>query len=262
MSLPGGVWQQGELRHDFVFRTVNGHLELSLAEAASRVTDVPGQVTHVLHAALAKIAGQVPDLALVDGLSVGDRQFLMTRLASHLGLGQVWLSTECVFCKSHFDFSLDYAEIPVKRAGEGYPFTEIELSIGIRRVRVPTGADQRAVRVCGDEDTARRMLAERCLGALDESLTLQDVTRIELALEALAPELATQAAGICPECGGTNAVAIDPYFCLGRVGSELFVEIHQLAAHYHWSEAEILGLPRWRRKRYLDMIDRARGITN
>lgn len=260
--LPGGVWQQGELRHDFVFHAVNGHLELALAEAASVAQDVPGQVSHVLHAALAQLAGQEPDLDQVDGLSVGDRQFLMTRLAGHLGLGRVWLSALCGACHSHFDFSLDYADIPVKPAGEGYPCTEIELSLGSRRIRVPTGADQRAVLGHEDEADARRVLVACCLEGSANGLGDQDLARIERVLEAMAPELATQATGICPECTAENAVEIDPYICLGRVGNELFVEIHQLAVHYHWSEAEILSLPRWRRRKYLDLIDRTRGITN
>jgi hypothetical protein len=33
-------------------------------------------------------------------------------------------------------------------------------------------------------------------------------------------------------------------------------EVHQLAFYYHWSEAEILSLSRWRRKMYLNHIRR------
>ena len=65
----------------------------------------------------------------------------------------------------------------------------------------------------------------------------------------------------CPECGADNRVSIDPYFCLGRVSQDLFGDIHRLASHYHWSEAEILAMPRWRRQRYLALIDRSRGMT-
>jgi len=37
--------------------------------------------------------------------------------------------------------------------------------------------------------------------------------------------------------------------------------VHTLAWYYHWSEAEILALPRARRQLYLSRIDRARGMT-
>jgi len=36
----------------------------------------------------------------------------------------------------------------------------------------------------------------------------------------------------------------------------LYEEIHVMALHYHWSEAQILALPRNRRQRYLALIAR------
>lgn len=267
MQLPGGVWREESLRRDFAFGQINGHLELALAETSGVCPDLPGQVSCALHAALAQLGGQKPNLSQIDDLSVGDRQFLMSRLACHLGLGEVWLSAECGHCQSHFDFPVDYCAIPVKQAGAGYPFAELELSMGRARLRVPTGTDQRAVLGYGDDQEARHALVLRCLepsrhAAPLTSVSEEDVAKVDQVLEAMAPELATQASAHCPECEGANVLAIDPYACLGRVSSNLFVEIHQLAVHYHWSEAEILGLPRWRRKKYLSLIDRARGMSN
>ena len=37
-------------------------------------------------------------------------------------------------------------------------------------------------------------------------------------------------------------------------------EVHTLAMQYHWSETDILSLPRERRRRYLRLIDRERGV--
>ena len=261
MKLPGGVWREGCLHRDVVFRPVDGHLEMALAEAAGALHDIPSRVSEALQAALAEVGSQVPNRELVDALSVGDRQFLMSRLASHLGLESVWLSATCGYCHGQFDFPLDYGAIPVKPAGEGYPFAEVMLSRGQVRVRVPSGADQRAILSCPDEQRARRELARRCIVGESAPLMDDDIARIETALEELAPELATHVTAPCPECGSDNLLEIDPYYLLGRVGNELFVEIHHLAAHYHWSESEILNLPRWRRKKYLSLIDRARGMT-
>ena len=261
MKLPGGVWREGCLHRDVVFRSVDGHLEMALAEAAGALHDIPSRVSEALQAAVAEVGSQVPDRELVDALSVGDRQFLMSRLASHLGLESVWLSATCGYCHGQFDFPLDYGAIPVKPAGEGYPFAEVLLAMGQVQVRVPTGADQRAILSWPDEQRAKVELARRCIVGESSALTDDDIACIETALEAVAPELSTHVAAPCPECGGDNLLEIDPYYCLGRVGNELFVEIHHLAAHYHWSESEILNLPRWRRKKYLRLIDRARGMT-
>ncbi len=42
--------------------------------------------------------------------------------------------------------------------------------------------------------------------------------------------------------------------------TRLYEEVHLLALHYHWSEAEILALPRARRMNYADYIRRERRL--
>ena len=43
-------------------------------------------------------------------------------------------------------------------------------------------------------------------------------------------------------------------------GGQLFREVHSLAFYYHWTEAEILGLARERRRMYLSLLsDAVRG---
>jgi len=65
----------------------------------------------------------------------------------------------------------------------------------------------------------------------------------------------------CPECGTARAVDLDPYGALRHRPDTLLLQVHRLAWHYHWSEAEILALPRPRRLRYLQLIDQARGLS-
>jgi hypothetical protein len=72
----------------------------------------------------------------------------------------------------------------------------------------------------------------------------------------------TELASVCPACGASHPVALDPYLVTRRSPRELYDEVHLLAWHYHWSEAEILALPRDRRQLYLRRIDRARGLTS
>ena len=261
MILPGGIVAQGGLQRRFSFRPPGGHLEMALAASVAACPDLPSRVSAALQVSLAGIGEVEPDAALVDGLCVGDRQYLMTRLAGHLGLGSAWFSTECGHCRASFDFFLDLSALPAKQAGPGYPFSQVQLSCGTVRLRVPTGADQRAILSTPDEAAARQELARRCLVDRQVELTADDILRIETALEELAPELATHVSAPCPECGGDNVVEIDPYYCLGRAGSDLLLEVHQLAAFYHWSEEQILDLPRWRRRAYLQLVDRSRGVV-
>ena len=57
----------------------------------------------------------------------------------------------------------------------------------------------------------------------------------------------------CPACGSRSAVLLDAADYLfqelrGERGN-IYQQVHQLAAHYHWSETEILALPRPKRQR-------------
>jgi hypothetical protein len=62
----------------------------------------------------------------------------------------------------------------------------------------------------------------------------------------------------CPECGAAFTAPFDAGQYLERemklASEELFTEVHVLALHYHWAEAEILAMPRPRRRRYLDLL--------
>ena len=264
--LPGGIQYQDSLRRDYDFRPLTGAVEMGLAEAVARARDLPGQVTLALQAALAHVGGRIADAGVIDGMSVGDRQFLMTRLAGVLGLDQVWLTASCGHCAESFDFPLNYAQLPVKPAGSGFPDAQIHTDKGMLTLRVPNGMDQRAVLGIADTQLARQTLALRCVTGWDGGdlstleLNADQVTAIEAALESVAPEVATEVMAPCPACGANNRVSIDPYFCLSRVSQDLFSDVHRLASHYHWSEAEILAMPRWRRHRYLALIDRSRGM--
>lgn len=265
MRLPGGILRDGARRRDFAFRPLTGAVELALAEAAGARSPMPARVTAALVATLEQVGGEPPLPATVAGLSVADRQFLMGRLAVGLGLEERWFSTDCGRCGERFDFLVDYRDLPVKEAGEGYPFADVETTLGPCRFRVPTGADQLAVAGMSDDD-ALRCLVDLCLvnrlGDRLHPFTPDDLLRIESALEEVAPEVAVSVQASCPACGAPHLIDVDPYVAISRgSGGDLFQEIHILAATYHWSEGEILALPLERRRRYLELIDRARGMA-
>jgi hypothetical protein len=267
MALPGGIHRDGELRRDFRFRPITGELELMLSESVQYADNHALRVTTVLCQALETLGGAPASAEAVRGLSVGDRQFLMVRLAAQIHDLPVWVTAHCGHCQEPFDTSYRYADVPVKPAGADYPRTQVNTHLGSLNVHVPTGADQERIANASDHAEAMRLLlrgiVERANTAteLDPAvLSAADIAAIEQQVEAIAPEVATELLAQCPHCGTDNAVAINLYACLARPMDELFAEVHIIASHYHWSERAILDMPRHRRQTYLRHIDSSRGM--
>jgi len=264
--LPGGIHGQHGLLRDFAFHPLTGQLEVALEEGACD-NNMPESVSVCLLASLKHIGDVSVDLELVAGLSVGDRQYLMRQLDALLEGRIRWYSADCTQCKETFDFQLDLLHLPVKAAGDGYPFAEVNTSQGRCRFRVPTGADQVAISGLSSGEGECTTLLERCLVSVDGEPPVEaiifsdrDVVAIDVALEAVAPEVCCNIAVSCPHCGSENEVSLNPYAFVGRSSGRLLSEVHKLAWYYHWGEEEILRMPRARRQRYLEMIDTIRGI--
>ena len=262
MTLPGGLLKDGERCRDWDFRPASGALELSLTEVPGRSPSMPAAVTEALTLALARIAGEEPNHQRVAALCVGDRQFLMRELDRHLGVGGEWLADDCHACGERFDVHVDYADLPVQEAGPGYPLAQVETHGEPLRLRLPTGADQHELaHIPADEAPAwllRRLSGDAAGEQLRASPAL--LAAAEQALDAVAPGVVVEVQTRCPACDAANTLALDPYRVLRHRPDQLLGEVHQIAWYYHWSEAEILALPRARRQNYLDLIDRSRGM--
>ncbi|MCP4117235.1 MAG: hypothetical protein GY737_17935 [Desulfobacteraceae bacterium] len=67
----------------------------------------------------------------------------------------------------------------------------------------------------------------------------------------------------CPHCGreGPYNINLEERLLreLRKARENLIGEIHCLAAHYHWSEGQILSIPPWRRRHYLALIEKQGG---
>lgn len=265
MQLPGGLVEGGARRRGWAFRPVSGEFELALAEVAEQRASTPRAVTRALALALDHLGGEAATEARTAALCVADRQFLMRELDRHLGFDGGWFHADCGGCGARFDFRINYADLPVTEAGEGFPLAEVEVGGRRLRFRLPTGADQEAL-VGLPESQAPRWLLGRIAESAEqpagiESLGADAIAAVEAALEAVSPGVVVQVGARCPECGAANAVDLDPYRALARRSDGLLDEVHRIAIHYHWSEAEILALPYGRRQRYLRLIDRARGMS-
>jgi hypothetical protein len=272
MLLPGGlintVKNKGDdndnpLSKTFAFKEMTGEIELALMNNEQNV--LINRVTTTLVHTLAQVGGQTPSHEVVLNLSVGDRQFLIRQLAKHLNLDTVWLTADCRVCSKPFDFLIQQSALPVKPASDSYPFTEVNTSQGKWTLRVPTGKDQERMSVSHEESIetlVRHLIVETDAPLPDYALTLDDLTCIEQALEETAPEVATEVITDCPACGKSNQLSINPYLCLELLGNTIFADIHTLASHYHWSERDILSLPRSRRQIYLRLVEKSRGMQN
>jgi len=279
VQLPGGISTDGRLKRSFRFKPVTGLLELTLSECAMRALRQPGlthpeQVTTVLCDTLEMLADKPVSKKCVQALCVGDRQFLMRRLAIHIDDALVWLAAHCGDCGESFDVSLRYSELPVKFAGERFPETMIEIDQGKFKVRVPNGLDQECIAAIDDEAEATHVLLKRLTSEVNKGknrsgneLDLSNINKdqiefIEGVVEQMAPEIAMEVLATCPHCDIDNRVPVSPYSCMEQSGRQLYSEVHTLASNYHWSEHEILTMPRDRRHMYLGLIDHGHNMNS
>jgi hypothetical protein len=264
LTLPGGTLVGGTLVREAAFRPFTGRLEDELAE----LDDAPGlsrpaRVSAFLAAALARIGREPATRERVAGLGFTDRQFLMLAFALEHGEDQQWRHLLCARCGERFDVGFRLSALPVTPAGEGYPSATIAAAQAKLAVRVPTGADEEEVALL-EPAAARRALALACVLSIDglppapaalERLSDADIDVIDAALDALSPQLCTTLATACTQCGAAQTLELDPYASALPEATHLYRDVHALALRYHWSEPDILALPRARRRLYLDLID-------
>ncbi len=262
--LPGGLWHEGTVHREYAFKVINGALELCIATAGQMMNNVPQAITYVLWKAIAQIGSMPATQETIRNLCVADRQFLMRELDILLGNHGGWLTAKCGHCGEHFDFFLDYRDLPVVPAGPNYPWVSCELSSEKNiELRIPVGADQESV-LAANPVNAELFILQRCLCAPDdfsfEQCTDSDLANIDDQLDLEAPGVVDEVHSNCAHCGKQTVIALDPYSGLRRDEESLLTEVNIIARAYHWHEQEILGLPRLRRQKYLSLIEKARGM--
>jgi hypothetical protein len=267
--LPGGLVHTGTRRRRGRLRPITGQLEFSLAQVAA--DDRLAYIDQILATAATLDELELTPL-LAAQLSEGDRQYLLLRLAAELSGRQRWLSATCRSCGVPLDLDLDLAEVPVSEAGVDYPRCRVDVGSHTLELRAPVSSDVAGLRDT-DEVAAARALLLHCVLEIDghpptaaelDGLPIEVVERIDAALDELCPAVATRLTTCCPGCDAALELEFDPVEMLTEPGDALallFEEVHVLASRYHWSEKQILALPRERRRLYLRFIDRDRGMT-
>jgi hypothetical protein len=210
------------------------------------------------------LATQVLSLCVFPGESFWWEQSLGSRIAALLrlvvatnGRATLDLSARCTrpACGSSFEF-----ELPIDRhtSGSAKP---IEITLGdgrLVRLRLPNGADLRDWRACIDParpDALAMLETLRIQGEIRDA----DIAAIDAALGEHDPLVDFSIRGSCPACHADMEMPIDleqlALASLRVAQRELLREVHALASHYGWTEAEALAIPQRRRAEYRELIE-------
>jgi hypothetical protein len=207
-------------------------------------------------------AGAVVGPGGASELTIADRDRLLAdALLAEIGT-RIDSTVRCAACDQPFDIDFDLAALlgSLRRDAVDAPATResgavYRLNDG-RRFRLPCGVDERAVSALEPEAAARALL-RRCV--VDEH-GKDDTAVLSEAMRVVAPLVDVEVGATCAECGHEQTVRFDlqHYFLSAIVDGrrQRAREVHQIAMAYRWSLAEILSLPRARRRLHVELIER------
>jgi hypothetical protein len=260
VRVPGGVWRGGELVRELRARALTGHDEEWLLDHADRR---PVEVTtDLLVRCLANEDGAPLTAEEVDGLTVGDREALLWHLRRGASGDRIDVIVECGACGEKLDVPMTVSVLLAAPYDEQQPAFTDAIDGASVTYRLPTGADQRAT-LDLEPEAAVAVLLERCVSSIDGGDPDPTVlaTRADAIADAMAardPQAETTLEATCLGCGAQVVALLDAFVFLREETVQrarvLFDEVHTLAWHYHWGEADILAMTAPRRQRYLDRI--------
>jgi hypothetical protein len=262
--LPGGyVDAAGAVHREVELRPLTGCEEEYLSSLAAD-TSAGRAVTQLLARCLRRVEGTAGvDAAIVRGMLVGDREYLMVKLRQMTSGDKMRAILRCPSeaCGKNMEVPISLAELPVEeRPVKSGTFTVELTGHGPVEFRLPTGGDQEALAPVADEPRGVDELLRRCVLRMPGSATLADAgPLVEERIEQLAPRMEVELEAVCPECGNAFSAPLDlAGFVLSELMSDLQhlrPEVHFLAWHYHWPESEILAMTRRKRRRYIELVE-------
>lgn len=263
VPLPGGMWRGGGQVRELRVRGLTGHDEEWLLDHADRpAVEV---TTDLLVRCVADEDGARLTAEEADGLAVGDREALLWHLRRAASGDRIDAVVECSACGEKLDVPLTVSMLLAEPDDEQQPAFTDDVDGTPVTYRLPTGADQRAT-LGLDPEAAVRVLLARCVTSIDgrelDPAVLAELT--DALADAMAdrdPQAETTLEVTCLACGAEVVALLDAFAFLREETVQrarvLLDEVHTLAWHYHWDEADILALPAPRRQGYLDRIAQA-----
>lgn len=271
ITLPGGFEREGTWQRTVWLRALSGHDEALFAESGSQGGQA-GSVTALLARVISVVGDARPaGPEFARELTVGDREAVLLHLR-RITLGdRLSCVLSCPACGEKLDLDVQASELllpPYPHRGRWHRASvEDGGEVYHVRFRLPTGADQEAVASLAARDVEAAVIAvlERCVaettdagGRATEELPPAVRRRLPGLMAELDPQAELMLEPLCPECQAPFTVPLDTARFLEQemrlAGDALFREVHLLALHYHWGEAEIFGMTRRRRRRYLDLL--------
>ena len=265
VRLPVGLFRD-RIRHQTArLCPLAGHDELRVQQATAAGMPRVGLVTGLLAGCTVAI-GDVADIdeALVEALCIGDREALLLHLR-RLTFGEaIQAVVPCPGCAELLDLDLRIDDLLVApaEACEPEPLITAEAD-GARwqvRLRRVTGADQSAALAGGDGEGE---LLRRCVLAIEsgeggscpvEAMPAALVATLDARLAELDPQGEIRLDIRCPACRRPFSALFDAAGQLlaeiAAGAEQLIGEVATIARTFHWSERDILALPRPRRQAY------------
>lgn len=192
----------------------------------------------------------------IEDLTVGTRTRALLMLAVASGRESVQVLHQCTACAERMEVDVPFREIARFGADTAHQVRVVDAG---RQwlVRLPSGMDQRRWASAGISDPlamARSLVVEGDGADLDEGW----LDRLGSTLQGVDPLIDFRLHVRCPGCTAAHSLDLDLQALaleeLRRIQRALMVAVHRLASAYHWSEADIVAMPAWRRETYVAWV--------
>ncbi len=223
--------------------------------------DRPGTVTALLAACVCGPDGQAIEADEAWDWTLNQR--LQALIAMRLAAQEpvIELQSACIRCSEAMEVALDLRALVGQSAAPRFDWhsdSGIELAL-----RLPRGRDLQNWMMEGpsSQEALAASLIEAVHGVApdEEPPALSTLLpMLDDAFEAHDPLTALRLHTACPECAHDNTLVCDLEALLidgfSRAQARMLNDVLQLASAFHWREADILALPRWRRAHYLRQL--------
>ena len=243
-----------------------------LALTASELLEAwgAGQDRPPIQRALMLLAAAYPDIPadMLGRLSIGQRDGLLLQLREKIFGTQLGGVVTCGGCGACLELSFHIADVrvaPTIELKETHPLSVAGYEV---RFRLPNSQDLMALQADNDFISTCYRLLKRCIltAQYDGKETAVDQLPTDI-LDTIAQQMSkvdSQAevylSVSCPACSRRWQVTFDivTFFWseINAWAHRTLREVHALASAYGWSEPAILTLSPWRRRAYLELVQR------
>ena len=229
-----------------------------------------GQAQHPIDRALTIVAVALPNISrdVLANLRIGRRDALLFAVREGTFGAQLNSLVECPVCQEKLEFSFNTTDFGMTQEpllDKPDPQQQARIDDYDVQFRLPTSLDLEAITSCTKPETARHVLAQRCVLSVHRNGELLAVDALSEGLvQALAdcmadcdPQADVEIVLTCSACSHKWQTSFDivSFFWIEicAQAKRLLREVDILARVYGWREADILSMSAARRQAYLEM---------